>query len=203
MSSNALLFYLVLLVLENSITFILGSRTFTSHRLIQYEKNRQPLGCQSSQVDHLSSPLKGTHDLGRNMAVARLEDVTLTLLKSLHQRRAQSLLIVLPTDLSTISDSIANRFRKEIEKHFIENSFDFSIFFAMEDDVTNDVLTNAYSMSNPGNPLSLSNNYHLKGSETSETITGIQYTNVFGIMRSTNENDQKENEQAASSLVNL
>lgn len=174
--------------------FVLGSRTFTSHRLIQYEKNRHPLGSQSSQVDHLSSPFLGDHDLGRNMAVARLEDLTLDLLKKLHERRAQSLLVVLPTNLSTIADEFANTFRDKIETHFLSETFDFSIFFAVENEVINDVLANAYSMSNPGNPLSLSNNYHMKGSETSETITGIQYTNLFGIIRPSNSKG-KENDQ--------
>ena len=40
------------------------------------------------------------------------------------------------------------------------------------------------------------NHYHVKGSETSETMTVIQYTNLFGIIRPSNSKD-KENDQSS------
>lgn len=193
-------------------------KTFEAYRMMQYEKNQKSLGSRKSNVDHLISPIFGDHDLGRNIGIISIQYLTLELLQSLSYRRCQSLLIILPTKQEIVKKLYSNEtFYKnfnEIEHYLLTNSFDFSIFFAFNDnDIIDTLLKNANNLFEKyGNknikfsdiidtntkkqklqlmsPFSLHDLYQIKGGEESIPITSVKYTNLFSKINSNYSNNK-------------
>ena len=194
------------------LTICLARKTFEAYRVLQYEKNQKSLGSRKLDVDHLVGPIFGDHDLGRNIGIISIEYLTLEILQSLSYRRCQSLLIILPTIATLYQNETFYQQFNEIEQYLLTNSFEFSIFFAFNDnDIINDLLLNANDLFNKyGNkdykinlndlmdpndntqksqlmgPFAMHDMYQLKGSDDSEPINSVKYTNLFSKIISKN-----------------
>jgi len=191
-------------------------KSFDAFRMIQYEKNQKSLGSRKSSVEHLVSPIFGDHDLGRNIGIISIEQLTLQLLQTLSHRRCQSLLIILPSEIlndsvNIYSDAFFAQFQ-QIEQYLLTNAFDFSIFFAFNDNeiipqllqTANDLFTK-YGNTQPDieyiqstkqqlqpltSPFALYHSYQLQGKEESTPIASIKYTNLFSTVKSSEQSEK-------------
>ncbi|ETO11931.1 hypothetical protein RFI_25447 [Reticulomyxa filosa] len=179
------------------------SQSFEAFRLIQFDNNREPFGSRKTKVEHLMSPLIGHHDLGRNIAVVRMQDLAIESLYSLHvaskkkkkspiKRRAQGLLVVLPAhfDTKNISTEFATHF-KAIEEYFLTHALDVAVYFTLNDnEVVERLLKNvdlSLAHQSYDRVFHLDDQWLVTGDEPTEIISNIQYTNLFGIIKPANQ----------------
>ena len=59
-----------------------------AHRLVQYDKGGKPWGSRKATVNHVVAHGEGTNDLTRNVALVKMEQLTLELLESIRVKIA-------------------------------------------------------------------------------------------------------------------
>jgi hypothetical protein len=147
--------------------------TFEAHRLVQYDKGGKPWGSRKATVNHVVAHGEGTNDLTRNVALVKMEQLTLELLESIRLRHAPALLVVLPRDFSKISDDVLTEW-KEIEQYLLNAEVTMAVWFTYESPEVENIISVLERVEDK---------YHLSGGETSRQIGRVSLTNFLGSIR--------------------
>jgi len=173
--------FIVLVFLQ--FIFIEARLNFEAHRLIQYDKGGKPLGSRKSTVNHVVAQGEGKHDLTRNVALVKMEQLTLELLESIRLRHAPALLVILPRDFSTISEESLEEW-KEIEQNLLKGEITMAVWFTFDSPEVENIISVLERVEDK---------YHLSGSETARQIGRVTMTNFLGSIRGHAPTDRLKN----------
>lgn len=165
---------IILALLFLNVIIVEAEMTFTAHRYIQYDKGGKPLGSRKATINHVVAQGEKVGDLNRNVALVRMENLTLGLVEEIKARNAPALLVILPRDLTTINPEVLEDW-KEIEQSLLKQELNMAIWFAFDcEEIQNivQVLDEA------------DDRYHLSGSSNPRQIGRVSLTNFLGSIRS-------------------
>eukprot|EP00164_Ancoracysta_twista_P003645 GFYU01004883.1.p1 GENE.GFYU01004883.1~~GFYU01004883.1.p1 ORF type:complete len:539 (-),score=188.17 GFYU01004883.1:106-1722(-) len=104
--------------------------SFKAYRLLQYNKDGEPMGSRSAPVSLSGSRSTSADDTSRRLVVLTMDDVSVEVLESvLSQPKIGGLMIVLPEDMDKVSDDTIAQWR-EYEEWMLSRSIAIPVYFA-------------------------------------------------------------------------
>ncbi|XP_048731997.1 BOS complex subunit ncln-like [Ostrea edulis] len=124
------LFFIPILIILSPVSPVSAAHEFAALRMQQYDLHGVSYGCRSSPVNMEARPIDAKM-ITRRCIVARLQEVSISKYRDLIQENVGALLVLLPSNLSSISKE-DKQLLQILEKDLLTEETTMPVYFALE-----------------------------------------------------------------------
>lgn len=124
------LFFIPILIILSPVSPVSAAHEFAALRMQQYDLHGVSYGCRSSPVNMEARPVDAKM-ITRRCIVARLQEVSISKYRDLIQENAGALLVLLPSDLTSISKEDKQHLQI-LERDLLAEETTIPVYFALE-----------------------------------------------------------------------
>ncbi|XP_061172666.1 BOS complex subunit ncln-like [Saccostrea echinata] len=131
------LFFIPIFIILSPVSPVSAAHEFAALRMQQYDLHGVSYGCRSSPVNMEARPVDSKM-ITRRCIVARLQEVSISKYRDLIQENAGALLVLLPSNLSSISKEDKQHLQI-LERDLLTEETTIPVYFALETDELSEI----------------------------------------------------------------